>query len=68
MTEHVRQLERALEASTSRVDELCAENEKLRRLIRDMWLDMQKQLTPLWLGEYEQRMHLFGIEISDERC
>ena len=34
MTESVRRLERALDASTRRVDELCMENEKLRELVR----------------------------------
>ena len=32
---HARKL-RALDASTARVDELCAENERLRGLVRDM--------------------------------
>lgn len=36
MSESVRQLEKALDASTRRVDELCRENERLRGLMRDM--------------------------------
>lgn len=36
MAESVRRLERALDASTRRVDELCRENERLRKLVRDM--------------------------------
>ena len=41
------------------------ENEKLRGLVRDMWLDMHKQLTPPWSGEYGQRMCELEIEVDE---
>lgn len=60
----IRQLEKALNASTRRVDELCTENEKLRGLVWDMWLDLD--VPQLDSEEYRRRMRELGWKWPDE--
>ena len=60
----IRQLEKALDVSTKRVDELCTENEKLRGLVWDMWLDLD--VPQLDSEEYRRRMHELGWKWPDE--
>lgn len=67
--QRINQLERALDASTARVDELCKENEKLRGLVRDMHETIEAQNT--WWDasakdskRYADRMRELGVEVE----
>lgn len=68
----IRQLEKALNTSTRRVDELCMENEKLRGLVRDMYgeLDAATQYDAGGgrgvVHEFANRMHELGWKWPDE--
>lgn len=59
-----KQLERALDASTSRVDELCVENEKLRRLVQRLYgfsFDEYPDGTEL---NFADELRELGIEVD----
>lgn len=67
-SERVKQLERAMDTSTRRVDELCTENEKLRKLALDLYYlsDTYFEDRELyWWKPYEQRMRDLGIEVDE---
>lgn len=63
----IRQLEKALNASTRRVDELCRENDKLRELVKDMVLNIggcALHGNPLRLREFGSRAKELGIVVD----
>lgn len=68
MAESVRRLERALEASTARVDELCRENERLRGLcVKALeWLRWAGGITcpPEVPDEFADSLRELGIEVD----
>jgi len=69
MAESVRRLERALDASTRRVDELCRENGKLRGLcVKALeWLRWAGGITcpPEVPDEFADSLRELGIEVSE---
>lgn len=62
MTEYVRRLEKALDASTRRVDELCRENEKLRELVRDLYPFALGRAAKPWLAIRRDRIRELGVD------
>lgn len=66
--QHINQLERALDTSTRRVDELCAENEKLRELcVKALeWLRWAGGITcpPEVPDEFANELRELGAEVD----
>lgn len=66
--QRINQLERALDASTRRVDELCAENERLRGLcVKALeWLRWAGGITcpPEVPDEFADSLRKLGIEVD----
>lgn len=60
---HARKL-KALDASTARVDELCAENERLRGLVRDLWARRDSLLDFGFYAEVAEQLDELGIEVD----
>ena len=64
MMQSIRQLEKALNASTRRVDELGMENEKLRGLVRDLWWQLLNAYDYKEVDDFADRMHELGIVVG----